>query len=221
MPKPFAAILFDLDGTLLDSAHGLHACLSKLCLRYQKPIVRLIQVQRHFNEGALGLIRLAFGGGLSATEENDLRQQLLDEYAALQDHEPAHFFPGTLSLLHTLRTQNNVLGIVTNKYARFTIPILKNLELLEHLQVVICGDQVQEAKPAAEPLLKACAELNVDPTQCCYVGDSKQDMLSAQAAGMPGFLACWGYWPRLHYSIENWPYTEVFYTPEDFLKNIV
>ena len=89
------------------------------------------------------------------------------------------------------------------------------------MQVIVCGDHVREAKPAAEPLLKACAQLDLDPTTCCYVGDSIQDMVAANAAHMPGFLACWGYWPRLRYSIEGWPYSQVFYTPEDFLQREV
>jgi len=218
--QKFAGILFDLDGTLLDSARDLHACLTRLCVLYQQPAVTLLQVQCHLNQGATALIRLAFGEVLSETVEHELRTKLLDDYQSMMDNQPVHFFDGTLQLLNALTAQKISWGIVTNKYERFTIPILKNLNLYDQAQVLICGDHVRNAKPDAEPLLKACVALQCDPTACCYVGDNLHDITAAGAAGMPGFLACWGYWPRLHYSIEGWPYSAVFYQPEDFLHYV-
>lgn len=217
----FAAVLFDLDGTLLDSACDLHACLNKLCLAHDQPAVTLLEVQRHLNQGAVGLIRLAFGDALDPMTEQTLRQQLLDEYAFMMDHQPVHFFPGVLPVLQALSEKKICWGIVTNKAERFTIPILKNLHLLEQAQVVVCGDHVLEAKPSPEPLFYACKQLAVLPSACCYVGDSLQDMLAARAAEMPGFLAHWGYWSRLRYNTTDWPYSAVFDKPEDFLARII
>jgi 2-phosphoglycolate phosphatase len=212
----YQAVLFDLDGTLLDSARDLHACLIKLLQQYQLPAVDLSAVQLELNQGVAALIKLGFGNTISVAEQSQLRNELLNYYHDLMDQQQAHFFPGTISLLNQLTENNITWGIVTNKFERFTTPILKNLNLLDKAKVVICGDQVSKNKPSPQPLFIACRQLNVDPTLCCYVGDSLNDMLAAKAASMPGLLACWGYWPRLHYSIEGWPYTKILYQPQDF-----
>jgi N-acetyl-D-muramate 6-phosphate phosphatase len=217
----FAAVLFDLDGTLLDSARDLHVCLNKLCHVYQQPPVPLMAVQRHLNQGALELIRLAFGDNLTANAERKLQQELLDDYALMMDQQPVHFFSGVLTILNTLTEKKICWGIVTNKAQRFTIPILKNLDLLGQAAVVLCGDQVGAIKPSPEPLFQACQQLAVAPSACCYVGDSIQDMLAANAAAMPGFLAHWGYWLRLRYDTENWPYTAAFDAPQKLLNRLL
>jgi 2-phosphoglycolate phosphatase len=216
----YAAVLFDLDGTLLDSARDLHACLNRLLTDHNKPLVNLIEVQKILNHGASAFIKLGFGDVLSLAEQEQLQDQLLNYYQELMDEQQAHFFSGTLGLLHKLTEHNICWGIVTNKYERFTKPILKNLGLLEKASVVICGDQVRQSKPSAEPLLIACKQIQTDPKLCCYVGDTLPDMLAAKAAQMPGLLACWGYWPRLHYTIESWPYTEVFYQPDNLFNSL-
>lgn len=215
----YATLLFDLDGTLLDSAQDLHLCLNQLLTSRHQPLVELVEVQRIINQGVSGMIRLGFGDQLSKETHDQFSHQLLNRYREFLAKEPAHFFPGILTFLQTLSAHQIKWGIVTNKWERFTRPILKNVHLLDQASVIICGDKVRESKPSAEPLLMACEQLGENPEECCYVGDSLNDLLAAKNAGMPGFLACWGYWQQLRYSVEDWPYTQVFYHLEDLLHN--
>lgn len=211
-----STVLFDLDGTLLDSAKDLHQCLNQLLSEHQLTSIDLATVQLYLNHGAAGLIELGFGKHLSTSELSHLHQRFLNLYHELLDNQRAHFFPGTLELIQELGHKQITWGIVTNKHQRFTLPILKNIGLFDKASVIICGDMVKNSKPDPEPLLLACEQLGVNTSQCCYVGDSLADMQAAKAAQMPGLLACWGYWPRLNYSIADWPCSAILYKPEDF-----
>ena len=81
----------------------------------------------------------------------------------------------------------------------------------------MCADQVNRPKPSPESLLKACEEIKIEVNHACYVGDTRIDMEAAQAAGMPGLLALWGYWQSLKYDVNDWAATEMFYAPEEML----
>ena len=221
MTAPINRILFDLDGTLLDSAKDLHDCLNNVLTAHGKPCVDLSLVQQHLNVGARGLVQIGFQEPLEEKILDQLQQEFLSYYTRLTFTEPAHFFEDTLILLNTLFEKGIAWGIVTNKHERFTRPILENLGLLDKTQVLICGNMVSKGKPSPIPLYMACNHLKIAPDQTCYVGDSLVDMQAAQRAGMPGLLVLWGYWKRLGYSIEGWPYQQKFATPLELLHWIV
>jgi phosphoglycolate phosphatase len=210
-------ILFDLDGTLLDSAKDLHACLCKVLAAHHQPNISLETVQLHLNVGAVGFLKLAFGEGISPEKLEALREEFLQYYEDLIFEGQTHFFPGTIEVLNQLEKNNLRWGVVTNKRERFTRPILKNLGLLDKASVIICADHVKQAKPSPEPLYLACETLKTNMKDCCYVGDSLADMLAAKAAPMPGLLALWGYWRYLQYSIQNWPNASILHQPDDLL----
>lgn len=209
------AVLFDLDGTLLDSAKDLHSCLNKILDAYSCSNIDLDLVQQNLNAGAKGLIALAFQEKSAPKNLETLRQELLTCYTDMSLHSRAHFFEGTLSLLHSLSKNHIPWGIVTNKHERFTRPILQNLDLLDKTGAIICGDMVTRGKPSPIPLLMACNQLNIKPEEAIYIGDSLADMQAAQNALMPGFLVLWGYWQRLRYSTEDWPCTRKLEKPEE------
>ncbi len=213
-----STILFDLDGTLLDSAKDLHQCLEKILIVHHRPPIGLDKIQHHLNAGAVGFLEMGFGNNISAEKLAALREEFLAYYDSLIFEGQSHFFPGTLELLSMLKEKNLQWGIVTNKRERFTTPILKNIGILDHAAVVICGDTVEKSKPSPAPLLTACKKLQISAAECCYVGDSIADMIAAKDSPMPGLLALWGYWPRLKYSIQGWPYTALLHQPEDLFR---
>lgn len=212
-----STVLFDLDGTLLDSAKDLHTCLEKVLKDHHRPSLNVSTIQAQLNIGSIGFLKLAFGDDISAEKLQTLREEFLNHYDKLILNGQSHFFRGTLELIQQLEEKNYRWGIVTNKYERFTLPTLKNLGLFERAAVIVCADHVNQIKPAAEPILKACKIIKTPVTECCYVGDSLSDMLAAKAAGMQGLLALWGYWPQLKYSTQDWPYTKILHQPADLL----
>lgn len=185
-------VLFDLDGTLVDTAPDLGYCLN--AMRQQRHLQPLdaASIRAQASHGAQGLIRLGFGVGQADLDFPALRQEFLALYA---DHltEASCLFPGMADLLDALEARAIRWGVVTNKPSRFTLPLLERLDILNRMACVVSGDTCRHAKPHPEPMLHACTLAGSQPEACLYLGDAQRDVDAARAAGMPSLVALYGY----------------------------
>ena len=186
------AVLFDLDGTLADTAPDLGGALNRMRLRRGLEALPIDVLRPLASAGARGMLQ----AGLQVKPGDDsfeaLRDEFLEEYERALDVDSC-LFAGVSQLLLEIERRGLRWGVVTNKAERFTIPVLKGLALAQRASVVIAGDTTPHAKPHPEPLLEACRRLALAPTQAVYVGDDLRDMLAARAAGMPSIAAGYGY----------------------------
>lgn len=185
------AILFDLDGTLADTAPDLAAAVNQLRIARGLPETPYADLRPVASAGARGLIGAAFG--LTAEDDGyaDLRDQFLANYeASIAVH--SHLFDGVAELLQFLEDHNISWGIVTNKVAQLTDQLVPKIGL-GHAACSISGDTTPHPKPHPAPLLEAARRIGVAPKVCWYVGDDLRDIQAGQAAGMFTIGAEWGY----------------------------
>lgn len=190
LPSP-SAILFDLDGTLADTAPDLAAAIHKLQVAHGLDPTPYALLRPVASAGARGLIGAGFGLGPNDEGYDDLRNGFLDNYTAAIA-EKSELFVGISDLLEGLMQFNLQWGIVTNKAARFTNLLVPQIGL-QDAGCVISGDTTPHSKPHPAPLLEAARRLNLSPKSCWYVGDDLRDIQAGQAAGMPTIAAGWGY----------------------------
>jgi N-acetyl-D-muramate 6-phosphate phosphatase len=186
------AVLFDLDGTLADSVGDLAAAINRVRADRSLPPVPIEVIRPHASHGARGMLGAAFGVGREHPEFELLRDMFLANYAAALC-EKTRLFDDTEKVLTEIERRGLLWGIVTNKAARFTLPLLEQLALSTRTVAVISGDSTANTKPHPEPLLAAAAALNVDPSDCVYVGDAERDIIAGRAAGMKTLIASYGY----------------------------
>jgi N-acetyl-D-muramate 6-phosphate phosphatase len=204
------AVLFDLDGTLVDSAPDLGAAADKMRTDRGLPALPLTHYRPMAGAGARGVLGAAFGYDASHPQWEALREEFYVNYEnALTVRTLA--FDGVQQLLHNLQTRGLRWGIVTNKSKRFTEPLVAQMPLLNSAAVVISGDTTAHAKPHPEPLLEAARRLQLPPAACVYVGDDQRDMQAAQAAGMTALAAAWGYLGA--HPVHTWGAQQVFEQP--------
>lgn len=192
-PATPAAVLFDLDGTLVDSAPDLAAAVNYLRTQRGLNELPLAQLRPFASHGARGLI----GAGLNVTPEDadfpSLRDIFLDYYEA-HSTVHTHIFDGVEAVLQQLEAQNIPWGIITNKHARFTLPVVSALGLVNRSAVVVSGDTAAHAKPHPAPMLYAAEQLGLSPERLIYIGDDRRDIEAARAANyMSAFAAAYGY----------------------------
>ncbi|MEY4765130.1 MAG: phosphoglycolate phosphatase [Pseudomonadota bacterium] len=191
-PAPPQAVLFDLDGTLADTAGDLGGALNTLRVARGLSPMPLDALRPYASAGARGLIGVGLDIHPGHPEFEPLRQAFLDAYLACLADTTA-LFEGMAELLDTLEARGLKWGVVTNKPHRFTVPVMDGLGLMARAGTVISGDTTAHAKPHPLPLLTACQALGVAPERCLYVGDDLRDIQAAQAASMPSAAAAWGY----------------------------
>ena len=187
-------VLFDLDGTLLDTAPDLAYALNALCVRHGRPALSFETIRPQVSHGGAALVRLGFGIDDSAPEFEALRLELLDIYHANVARE-SRLFDGMEELLIALERAGLLWGIVTNKPGWLTTPLLGALGLDARPACVVSGDTLPERKPHPAPLLHAAACMAGAPARCLYVGDAARDIEAGQAAGMFTMAALYGYIP--------------------------
>ena len=185
-------LLFDLDGTLLDTAPDMAAALDALRAEEGLPALPFAQVRGHVSHGSLGLVRIGFGTELPQTRTDALRQRFLDIYAA-RLCEGTRLFPGMDEVLDTLDRLGIAWGIVTNKPGFLTDPLLQTLGLYERSRCVVSGDTLPQRKPHPAPLLHAAQLCGLAGDDCVYLGDAERDIAAGRAAGMYTAIAGWGY----------------------------
>ena len=185
-------VLFDLDGTLIDSAPDLAGAANRLRADHGLPPLPLEQLRPMVGSGARGMVGVAFGVAPGEPEFEPLRDAFLAHYEAGL-LENTHPFDGVDAMLSALEAAGVPWGIVTNKATRFTVPIVAGLGLAQRAAVLVCGDTTPHSKPHPEPLWHAARAMGLDPAGVVYVGDDLRDAQAARAAGMAMVAATWGY----------------------------
>ncbi|MGD9788858.1 MAG: HAD-IA family hydrolase [Sulfuricellaceae bacterium] len=186
------AVLFDLDGTLVDTAPDLGYALNLQRSLHGLPPLSFDAIRPQASHGARGLLMLGFGLKPEDSGFNPMRQEFLQLYA---DNLCRHsrLFDGVAEALAELEARKLPWGVVTNKPARFTEPLLSLLDLAERAACVVSGDTCPEPKPHPGPLLHASSLIGIPAGQCLYVGDAERDVEAARKAGMPCIVAHYGY----------------------------
>ncbi len=187
-----AAVLFDFDGTLADTAGDLGYALNLQLQAHGRPPVALDKLRPHVSQGARGMLRIGFGLHPQDADYPAMREEYLDLYERNMLRDTA-LFPQMRDLLLALEDRGLKWGIVTNKLERYTHPLVDALQLAEKAACVVCGDTAARAKPYPDPLLEASRRLNIPPQRCAYVGDDERDVQASLAAGMVPVVALYGY----------------------------
>ena len=184
-------VLFDLDGTLLDTAPDMAAALNRLRIAEGLEALPYVQIRPLVSHGAPRLLRLAFGEP-EAERHESLRRRFLDFYrAALAVH--TRLFDGFEAVLSAIERSGLRWGIVTNKPGWLAAPLVAEVGLAERCACLVAGDTLAERKPHALPLLHAAGLLGLEPRECAYVGDAERDVQAARNAGMIPLVAGFGY----------------------------
>lgn len=185
-------ILFDLDGTLVDTAHDLAYALNLQRQQHGLTTLPFEAIRPYASHGSKGLLAVGFG----LDTEDASFAAMRDEYLALYDQvltrKPV-LFDGVAELLDSLDQQSVLWGVVTNKPRRFTQPLLENIGLLNRAKSVVCADDAARPKPYPDSLYLACEQAGVSPDICWYVGDAERDIEAGRAAGMYTVVAMYGY----------------------------
>ena len=210
-----AAIFFDLDGTLIDSAPDLAAAADKLRTDRGLPSIAYERYRPMAGAGARGMLAVGFDMKPDHADYENLREEFYVNYEnSLTARTFA--FDGVAELLAAIRSNAMPWGIVTNKSKRFTNPLVAQMPLLQGTGAVISGDTTPHTKPHPEPVLAAARLTGIDPAACWYVGDDKRDIESGRAAGMKTIAANWGYLGE--HAVSDWGADAVADHPADLLR---
>ncbi len=185
-------VLFDLDGTLVDSAPDLAGAANRLRADHGLEPLPLATLRPMVGSGARGMVGIAFGVAPGEPRFEPLRDAFLAHYDVMLLEQTSPF-AGVDEMLVALEAAGIPWGIVTNKAARFTLPIVAGLKLAQRAAVVVCGDTTPHSKPHPAPLLHAAGAMGLAPEDVVYVGDDLRDAQAARAAGMAMVAATWGY----------------------------
>lgn len=185
-------VLFDLDGTLADTAPDLAAALNQTLADENRPPLPFAQIRPHVSHGSTALVRLGFGGEPDDRKFSERRARLLAHYAN-DVCRATRIFPGIADVLGGLHRREIGWGIVTNKPAFLTDPLVERLELIYPPACIVSGDTTKNRKPHPEPLLHACTIAGVAPEECLYIGDAERDIQAGRQAGMQTLVALFGY----------------------------
>ena len=186
------AVLFDLDGTLLDTAPDMASALNRVRAEDGLDPLPFEAIRPLASHGSLAMTRLGFDFPDTSAEFERRRQRLLDVYS---EHvaDATRLFPGMAEVLDQIERSERPWGIVTNKPGWLTAPLLDRLALSDRAACVISGDSTERSKPHPDPLLIAARQLRTDPSSCLYIGDAERDVEAAVAARMPVLIATYGY----------------------------
>lgn len=196
------AVLFDLDGTLLDTADDLGNALNYVLKLKGLPTCTSEVYRCAASHGSKGLLELGFGDQMSNHDFEELKAIFLDHYES-NICEATSLFPETEELLQKLNEQNIPWGVVTNKPGFLTDQLLPSFDIFKHSKINVSGDTLEKRKPHPEPLLHAANVISVEPRNVLYVGDAERDISAANAANMTSVIADYGYISE-NDTPENW-----------------
>ncbi|WP_101756863.1 HAD-IA family hydrolase [Oceanicoccus sp. KOV_DT_Chl] len=199
---PLEAVLFDLDGTLIDTAPDFAVAVNQLRQRHDQPPLAYADIRATVSHGARALVTLALKLKEGDHHFEARRQELLDLY---EQHLAVDtcLFPGMKELLDHLEQQKLPWGIVTNKPRRYAEPILAALKLNERCASLVCPDDVSRTKPDPEPMLLACQQIQCAPTRTLYLGDHRRDIEAGKNAAMKTLAVNYGY-IEAHDPADSW-----------------
>ena len=186
------AVLFDLDGTLIDSAPDLAGAVDKMRVQRGLPSLDYANYRPMCGAGARGMLQVGFGMGPDHANYEAMREEFFANYQAGM-LDKTHAFDGIPVLLAALRARGLQWGVVTNKSERFALPLTAAMPLFASAAAIVGGDTTPFSKPHPEPLLEAARRLGVPPELCLYVGDDERDIVAGKAAGMGTVAATYGY----------------------------
>ncbi len=210
------AVLFDLDGTLIDSAPDLGAAVDKMRVARGMSSLPLSHYRPMAGAGARGMIALAFGWTPDHPDYEQLKEEFFVNYESCMT-ERTFAFEGVAQLIQELVNLKMPWGVVTNKSKRFAEPLTQAMPLFASAAVVISGDTTPHAKPHPAPLLEAAKRLGVDPTACVYVGDDERDIVAGHAAQMKTVAATYGYLGA-QADVQRWQAHAQIDSPEQLLN---
>jgi 2-phosphoglycolate phosphatase len=211
----FNTVFFDLDGTLADTAPDLGGALNALLEEHGRPPLSHEVIRPIASNGSPGLLKLAFGVTAKDPEYETLRKRFLEIYnASLCRH--TKLFPGMAEVLTELGRRDIKWGVVTNKPAFLTEPLLKALNPLPVPACIVSGDSTANRKPHPEPMLHACKCAGCEPLDCVYVGDAERDIQAGRDAGMHTLVALFGYIGKEE-TPANWGANGMIKTPHELL----
>ena len=216
MSGRFGAVLFDLDGTLIDSAPDLAGAGNEMRVARGMAPHPLEHFRPMVGAGARGMLGRALGVGPEHASFAALRDEFLQRYEARMTQE-TRLFPQMQPVLDALQVHAIPWGIVTNKATRFSAPLVRALGLWPPAAALVCGDTTPHAKPHPAPLLEAARRVGRAPEDCVYVGDDLRDVQAGRAAGMTTIAVAWGYLGAGE-PIGSWGADHLAQTPNDLLK---
>ena len=211
-----STVLFDLDGTLIDTAPDMAAALEILCDEEQHPRLPYDEVRPVVSNGSVALVTLAFGDTLDTPTLERLKTRYLEIY---QDHLAVHsrLFDEMDELLQQLENNHIQWGVVTNKPGWLTEPLMEALNLHERAACIVSSDSTKNRKPHPEPMFYACKLTSTQPEQCVYVGDARRDIEAGQNAGMKTVVAEYGY-IGVGENTEDWQADHSIQSPSQLLS---
>lgn len=206
-------VLFDLDGTLIDTAADFIVVVNQLLKEHNKAALAENIIRNSVSDGARALVKIAFDIEEEHADFSALRQRLLDLYYEQLNNTQATLYPGLDDLLQQLESQNIPWGIVTNKPEMYSTRLLNKLDLSNRCSVLVCPDHVSETKPHPEPIFLALEKLGRDTERTVYIGDHIRDIQAAKNADVIAIAAAYGYLPE-DAKIEQWYADFILQSPE-------
>jgi len=208
-------VLFDLDGTLIDTAPDMAAALDILCDEEQQSRMPYSDVRPIVSNGSVALIKLAFGDDIEEGRLEHLKKRYLEIY---QEHLAVHsqLFEEMDALLQQLDDNNIKWGVVTNKPGWLTEPLMEQLGLHQRAACIVSSDSTENRKPHPEPMYYACRLTDAQPEECVYVGDARRDIEAGQNAGMKTIIAEYGYIAESE-NTEDWQADHSIQSPSQIL----
>ena len=216
MLRGVRCVLFDLDGTLIDSAADLGLAADDMRIARGLPSLPISDYRASAGSGARGMLGVAFGVTPADDGFTVLRNEFFDRY----EHRITMLtrpFDGVEALLQALARHGVLWGVVTNKSSRFVTPLLATMPMFTTASALVCGDTTPHTKPHPAPLHEAMRQIGVRPEQCVYVGDDERDMVAGRAAGMATVAARYGYLGA-GAVVERWPADAVINSPAELLN---
>ncbi len=214
-----AAVFFDLDGTLVDTAADMGGALNRMLARHKRPTVKPEDYRSSVSHGSIALLKLGFPELNPATEMQDLRLEFLATYAE-DVSSGSELFPGVDLLLNTLDQNHLSWGIITNKPEAPTLKLLDALNLTKRACSIVAADTTTHAKPHPAPMQLACKRASVNPADCFYIGDAERDIAAGRSVEMQTFVACWGYIDSKTDDTTTWGADIHLLQPPDLLEHI-
>ena len=211
-------VLFDLDGTLVDTAPDMAAALDDLCMEENQQVLPFDTVRPHVSNGSVALVKLAFGNDIDETTLDRLKNRYLEIYKG-SVATYSMLFDEMKEVLAHLEKNDIKWGVVTNKPGWLTLPLMQALKLEQSASCIVSGDSTENRKPHPEPMHYACELAGCAPEECIYVGDAHRDIEAGNNAGMKTIIALYGYIDDDD-DISKWNANDVIQSPSEILNHL-